>query len=67
MPVVLRKAKDDPGYELIGECYVHTMMSGQAVDVQERRLADWKAERKAKGGEAGLEETLMETHMFELR
>ena len=39
MPVVLRlhRSSDEHCfYELVGECYLHTMMDGKAIDVQEQ-------------------------------
>lgn len=38
MPLVLRPHTDSRGdlyYELIGECYLHTIMDGEAVGIQE--------------------------------
>ena len=44
MPVILRKQNPKrtgtskeakPYYEFIGECYLHTMMGGRAIDIQE--------------------------------
>ncbi|RYO98467.1 hypothetical protein DL763_002203 [Monosporascus cannonballus] len=34
VPFVLRKVKDTPYYRLIGECYIHGIMYGEAVSVQ---------------------------------
>ncbi|RDW69991.1 hypothetical protein BP5796_08388 [Coleophoma crateriformis] len=37
IPVVLREGNNDGTYALVGECYVHGFMEGEAI-------ADWKAE-----------------------
>ena len=35
MPVLLRRVKEGMHYNLIGECYLHTMMNGRAINMQE--------------------------------
>lgn len=43
------------------------VMNGQAVDIQERQMNRWKADRAKNGGELSTEEKLMTTQKFELR
>lgn len=64
VPVVLRPVDTENGkhYEMIGECYVHTMMDGRATIAQQEQL-----ERARKSGEVGNHESKLWTpQWFEL-
>lgn len=42
MPVVLRQAENGGHYTFLGACYLHTMMDGKAIDIQERNNWEFK-------------------------
>lgn len=74
MPIILRKDEDGGDhYTFIGECYLHTMMDGKAVDVQEEavRKAE-ESKRNSQSDPQASEERWdhgidMRYRMFELR
>jgi len=37
LPLVLRERKDEGTFEFVGECYIHGIMDGEAVDEQHER------------------------------
>ena len=42
VPVVLRQQSDAMGYAVVGECYVHGMMDGEAIMLQKQEQQDIK-------------------------
>lgn len=56
VPVVLRPANTEnrTHYEMIGECYVHTMMDGRAVIIQQEKLERARQTGEMKGQESQL-------------
>ncbi|KAF2118915.1 heterokaryon incompatibility protein-domain-containing protein [Lophiotrema nucula] len=42
VPVILRQRTSGPGYEFIGEAYVHGMMDGEAFEVKRRLELEWE-------------------------
>ena len=40
VPVLLRQQSDEMGYAVVGECYVHGMMDGEAIMLQKQEQQD---------------------------
>ena len=65
MPVVLSPAENATHYVFVGEAYLHTMMDGRAIEVQDQALERMR-EREV-GTAPSPDDEKMRTQMFELR